>query len=236
MGCDLILLVVDATKPTTHLALVENELHGFGIRLNKTPPQIYFRKRSSGGLNFQPLVKQSVLTKDLVATILREYKIMHAEIILKEDSSEDDFIDVLEGNRVCIPCLHVFNKIDRISQEELLLFAKKLPHFVPISGALGWNIDYLKQRIWEYMQLTRIYTKPKGVMPDFTAPVILRGVAPKTVENFCKRIHKRLLEELKHALVWGASSKHSPQIVGKDHVLADEDVIQVVKRGGAAIL
>jgi ribosome-interacting GTPase 1 len=43
---------------------------------------------------------------------------MHAEIILKEDSSEDDFIDVLEGNRVYIPCLHVFNKIDRISQVE----------------------------------------------------------------------------------------------------------------------
>ena len=42
-------------------------------------------------------VKQSVLSKELVGTILREYKIMHAEVILKEDCSEDDFIDVLEG-------------------------------------------------------------------------------------------------------------------------------------------
>ena len=32
-----------------------------------------------------------------VATILREYKIQHAEVILKEDCTEDDFIDVLEG-------------------------------------------------------------------------------------------------------------------------------------------
>lgn len=32
------------------------------------------------------------------------------------------------------------------------------------------------------------------------------------------------------ALVWGASVKHNPQKVGKDHVLDDEDVIQLVKK------
>ena len=40
-------------------------------------------------------------------------------MILKEDCSEDDFIDVIEGNRVYMPCLHVFNKIDKVSREEL---------------------------------------------------------------------------------------------------------------------
>jgi ribosome-interacting GTPase 1 len=33
----------------------------------------------------------------------------------------------------------------------------------------------------------------------------------------------------RHALVWGTSVKYSPQKVGKDHVLNDEDVVQVVK-------
>jgi ribosome-interacting GTPase 1 len=32
------------------------------------------------------------------------------------------------------------------------------------------------------------------------------------------------------ALVWGSSVKHNPQRVGKEHVLNDEDVIQIVKR------
>lgn len=32
------------------------------------------------------------------------------------------------------------------------------------------------------------------------------------------------------ALVWGASVKHNPQKVGKDHVMEDEDVIQLVKK------
>ena len=33
-------------------------------------------------------------------------------------------------------------------------------------------------------------------------------------------------------LVWGQSAKHTPQRCGKDHVLADEDVIQIVKKVG----
>lgn len=32
------------------------------------------------------------------------------------------------------------------------------------------------------------------------------------------------------ALVWGSSVKHMPQKVGKDHVLNDEDVVQIVKK------
>ena len=32
------------------------------------------------------------------------------------------------------------------------------------------------------------------------------------------------------ALVWGTSAKHAPQKVGKDHVLDDEDVVQIIKK------
>lgn len=32
------------------------------------------------------------------------------------------------------------------------------------------------------------------------------------------------------ALVWGTSVKHQPQKVGKDHVLCDEDVVQIIKK------
>ena len=42
--------------------------------------------------------------------------------------------------------------------------------------------------------------------------------------------HKSILKEFKHALVWGTSVKYSPMKVGKDHVLNDEDVVQIVKR------
>ena len=75
----------------------------------------------------------------------------------------------------------------------------------------------------------RIYTKPKGQIPDYEAPVIVPRTQ-STVEGFCNRIHKALVKEMKYALVWGTSVKHNPQKVGKDHQLNDEDVVQIVKR------
>lgn len=43
--CNLILIVLDCMKPITHKRLIEHELEGFGLRLNKTPPEITFRKK-----------------------------------------------------------------------------------------------------------------------------------------------------------------------------------------------
>jgi len=84
------------------------------------------------------------------------------------------------------------------------------------------------QKVWDYLDLIRIYTKPKGQIPDYEAPVIIKRKM-STVADFCNSIHKTLLKDMKHALVWGTSAKHNPQVCGKDHQLNDEDVIQIVK-------
>lgn len=101
------------------------------------------------------------------------------------------------------------------------------PH--QVCAYLDWNLDGLVEMIWEYLSLTRVYTKPKGKLPDWNEPVVLAKKEP-TVEDFCNRIHRGLLKQFKHALIWGASAKHRPQRVGKEHVLEDEDVVQIVKR------
>lgn len=49
--CDLILIVLDATRPAMHKLIIEKELEGFGIRLNKTPPKIYLRPKEKGGID-----------------------------------------------------------------------------------------------------------------------------------------------------------------------------------------
>jgi len=43
--------------------------------------------------------------------------------------------------------------------------------------------------MWEKLDLVRVYTKPKGKQPDYTAPVVLKR-AHCTVEDFCNSIHK----------------------------------------------
>jgi ribosome-interacting GTPase 1 len=59
------------------------------------------------------------MNAEVCRLICKEYKISCAEIILREDVTTDQFIDVIEGNRSYIPCLYVFNKIDAITIEEL---------------------------------------------------------------------------------------------------------------------
>jgi len=43
--CNLILIVLDAMKPVGHKKIIERELEGFGIRLNKQPPNMVFKKK-----------------------------------------------------------------------------------------------------------------------------------------------------------------------------------------------
>jgi ribosome-interacting GTPase 1 len=69
----------------------------------------------------------------------------------------------------------------------------------------------------------------QGRLPDYNDPV----VCPRdkcSVEDFCNRIHKGIIKQFKYALVWGASVKHRPQKVGRDHMLQDEDIVQIVKK------
>lgn len=37
----------------------------------------------------------------------------------------------------------------------------RLPHYCPVCAYHNWNLDGLVEMIWEYLDLLRIYTKPK---------------------------------------------------------------------------
>lgn len=54
--CNLILIVLDVLKPLGHKKIIENELEGFGIRLNSKPPNIGFKKKDKGGINLTATV------------------------------------------------------------------------------------------------------------------------------------------------------------------------------------
>ena len=76
--CNLIFIVLDVLKPLGHKRLIERELESFGIRLNKQPPNIYFKRKDKGGLNYQALVPQSTIDLETIKVILGEYKIHNA--------------------------------------------------------------------------------------------------------------------------------------------------------------
>lgn len=133
--------MLDVLKPLGDKTIIERELEGFGIRLNKKPPAISFKKKEKGGINMTSTVTLTHLDADLVKAILSEYKIHNADIAFRCDATQDDLIDILEGyepqiypqiearafvpnidfffysvisNRIYIPALYVLNKIDQV--------------------------------------------------------------------------------------------------------------------------
>ena len=91
-------------------------------RLNKTPPNIYYKRKDKGGVNFQTTCSQSELDADLVQQVLHEYKIHNADVTLREDATVDQLIDVIEGNRVT----DVFVRLDDESRNSLAAIQKTL--------------------------------------------------------------------------------------------------------------
>jgi len=228
-SCNLIFIVLDVLKPLADKAVLEAELYDCGIRLNVEPPQVQLKKKEKGGINMSNTVPLTHLDFDAVRAILSEYRILNADIAFRSDCTVDELIDVCDGNRVYLPAVYVLNKIDAISIEELDLLYR-IPNAVPISAKAWMNIDELQEVMWDKLALKRVYTRPRGKQPDYSAPVVLKS-NKATVADFCNAIHKEILRSLKYAIVWGSSAKHSRgQKVGPAHVLEDEDVIQLVKR------
>lgn len=71
--CELILIVLDAAKPLTHKRLIEKELEGFGIRLNRKPPNVVFTRKEKGGIAFRSTMPQT-LNDEAVKAICTEYR------------------------------------------------------------------------------------------------------------------------------------------------------------------
>lgn len=240
-NADAILMVLDAGKEglNRHREILEEELETVGIRLNKTPPDVVFRKKTTGGVRFSSTVKLTKLGPDpeKVATqILREYRISNAEILARDDITVDELVDVIVGNRTYKPCLYLYNKIDTITIEEIDQLAR-MPYSMVGSVKSKFNIaapdedDLLKANIWDYLGLTRIYTKKKGQPPDIEEPVVLSTIRKgTTVKSLCLNISSQMARDFNYALVWGQSAKHSPQRCGINHNLCDQDVVQVVTK------
>lgn len=116
---------------------------------------------------------------------------------------------------------------DEESDEDLEIFRVLLEDDWPllaVSADTGRNLERLKEEVFERLEIIRVYSKPPRKKPDLSAPFVL----PKgsTVEDFAGKVHQDFFESLKSARVWGSAS-YDGQMVGRDHVLADGDVVEL---------
>jgi len=223
---DLIIMMLDATKSLEQRRLLEIELDAVGIRINRKKPDVVFKKKTTGGIMISTTVKLTKTDEKTIRTILAGYKLHNCDIMIREDITTDQFIDVLIGTRKYIPCLYVYNKIDAISLESMDKLARQ-DYTAVISCELDLNMDYVVERIWEELALVKVYTKKRGAQPDLADPICLRKGA--TIEDVCHGVHRSLAEKYRYSLVWGRSSRFSPhaQKVGLSHQVQDDDVVSI---------
>jgi ribosome-interacting GTPase 1 len=127
-----------------------------------------------------------------------------------------------------IPLLVLVNKNDdQDFDEDFEIFCELLEDdwpLLPVSATTGRNLERLKLAVFERLEIIRVYSKPPGEEPDLSAPFVL--TKGSTVEEFAGKVHKDFLEKLQSARVWG-KGVYDGQMVGRDHVLHDGDVVEL---------
>lgn len=156
----------------------------------------------------------------------------------------DDALAVLEANRILPahrrvefpdpqrltfkPVLVAVNKNDDArTDEDFQVLCELLEPpcpFIPISVTTGRNLERLKQAVFDALDLIRVYARPPGTPPDFSAPFVMQRGG--TVADFAANVHREILENLKTARVWG-EGVYDGQAVSQDHVLHDRDVVEL---------
>ena len=151
--------------------------------------------------------------------LLKEHKIIPKQ---RESETNDErriqFVPVLvlvnkDDDDQCDEDFKVFNELLEI----------ELP-LVPISITNKRNFEKLKFRIFESLEIIRIYSKPPGKEADLTKPFVVKKNT--TLEEFAGKVHHDFQQKLKTARVWG-NNVYDGQLVGKEYVLQDKDIVEL---------
>ncbi len=109
------------------------------------------------------------------------------------------------------------------NDEEKKLLEDEL-YDVDVPRLIFKNQQNLKDEIWNNLRLIKIYTKQPGKEKEYP-PLALKKSS--TVRNLAEHIHKDFIKKFKFARIWGRSVKFNFQRVGIDHILEDDDVVEL---------
>ncbi|MCX6709700.1 MAG: GTP-binding protein [Candidatus Woesearchaeota archaeon] len=238
-NADLVIILVDSYAVEKQLPVIRRELYGAGIRLNQKKPAVRIDKKPRGGVIISSTLKLTKITKQQVVEALKEFRILNAEVIIREDITIEQLIDVITGNRKYASGLIVLNKIDLVSVDDIKKIREYMDglskhyanlkgqsvNYVMISADRGINLEFLKEAIYQKMKLIRVFLKEVGKVPDMENPMVMLERA--TVRDICRKIHTDFVEKLRFARVWGKSAKFPGQKFNLEHQMADGDVIQL---------
>lgn len=104
------------------------------------------------------------------------------------------------------------------------LFAGRIDP-APFSARNSDRLDWFRKMVFELLDVVRVYTKAPGkkVEEDQKPFVLRRG---STVLEAAAAVHKELAENFAFARIW-AAGKYDGQMVERDYVLEDGDLLEI---------
>src|SRR3989344_266217 len=223
LNADLVLIVVDVTHPEHYPAILK-EVWDSNIRLNRTKPEVFIKKKAFGGINIGKTVPLEV-DDDTLKKIMREFKLVNADVLIRTSIDVDSFIDIIEGNKKYVPAITCVTKMDITDAAKVDKVKKELNADIAISAEQDINIELLKELIFEKMDFMRVYLKEPKKDADLNEPLIVKRNS--TVGDICNKLHKDFVKKFKFARIWGKSSKFPGQRLMTNHVLHDKDILEV---------
>ncbi|MFC7165744.1 OBG GTPase family GTP-binding protein [Halospeciosus flavus] len=232
-SADLVVFVLSAFEIEQYDRLSE-ELYNTKIRLDEEPPVVRVTRKGQGGIDVNA-GKDLSLDEDTIKQVLRERGFVNADVAIRGDPDIDRLVDGVMDNRVYLPSMVAVNKVDLIEPDYAETVKAELAErdidpeeAVFISAEKEKGLDAFKERLWEELDLIRIYMDKPGRGVDYEEPLMLREGS--TVDDALHKLGGSFEERFRFARVSGPSAKHDEQQVGRDHELRDEDVLRIVAR------
>ncbi len=103
------------------------------------------------------------------------------------------------------------------------IFAARYP-VQALSAETGAGLEELRDAIYHFLKVIRVYTKQPGKPPDMNSPFTIAEGG--TLLELAALVHRDFEANLKSARIWG-TGVYDGQTVKRDHVLHDKDVVEL---------
>jgi len=223
-SADMAIVLLDALR-INELPIILKEAREAHIRLNERQPDVKIVRTSKGGVDIGRTVQTPELDDDTIKGICNEFRLHNSQIVIRSPINADQFIDAIEANKKYMPMLLVVNKADLLTPEERLYIEEEIKPDLFISASLKQGTEELKEAIYQRLDFIRIYMKEPGKPADLDVPMIMqRG---DTIRRVCEKLHKDFVKNFKYSRVTGPSSKFPGQKLMLNHVLKDQDILEL---------
>ena len=229
-NADGVIVIVDMNNdPAGNFLMVKEELENARILIEPPRGFIEIEKRGAGR-DIQFIWEGELVDcgEDEIIELLAGYRIRSALVRIKGQVTIDLVEDAIFGNAVHRPTFVLANKIDLNSDPAMLAQLRETAaplEVIPVSMDKTPNLtEMIGGKIFELLDITRVYTKEPGKEPA-TDPIVCKPGT--TVGDLARLIHNDFYERFKYARLWGPAAKFDNEKVGLDRVLLDGTVIQL---------